>query len=149
MGALGSGRSGDDSCARLPKQEAETAVGAPCEASAIAAASKLLLDGWRERRRAVTLVWPYGGASVEVAGDVLGGWHCRAPLACSAQGCSVQIRVRARPAGTLLGTPNPARPQHTPRLCAALRRAARLLRAGLLGADPGARASCWNPVRNS
>ena len=78
----------------LPKQEAENAVGAPSEASAIAATSKLLLDGWRERRRAVTLVWPYGGASVEVAGDVLGGWHCRAHLNCTAQGCSVEIRVR-------------------------------------------------------
>ena len=77
----------------IPEQEADNAVGAPPDASAIAAGSKLLLDGWRERARAVTLTWPYGGASVEVAGDVLGGWHVRAPLdACNAAGCTVQIR---------------------------------------------------------
>ncbi len=81
-------------------------MGAPPDASAIAAGSKLLLDGWRERARAVTLTWPYGGASVEVAGDVLGGWHVRAPLDCACaqqpqpqqqqqHGCSIQIRVRA------------------------------------------------------
>ena len=30
--------------------------------------------------RRVTIVWPYEGASVEVVGDLVGGWHCRAPL---------------------------------------------------------------------
>lgn len=38
---------------------------------------RAFLDGCRRR---VTLVWPYDGSSVEVVGDLVGGWHCRVPL---------------------------------------------------------------------
>ena len=79
-------------------QNAEMSLGMSPDASAIAAASKALLDAGVARRQAVRLCWPYGGASMEVAGDVLGGWHVRAPLACStSSGCSTTIQVRGGP----------------------------------------------------
>lgn len=82
----------------LRSQNAEMSLGISPDASAIAAASKLLLDAAIRRRQAVRLCWPYGGCSMEVAGDVLGGWHVRAPLApqASSGSCSTQIEVRAR-----------------------------------------------------
>ena len=79
-------------------QNAEVSLGISPDASAIAAASKALLDGAIARRQAVRLCWPYGGHSMEVAGDALGGWHVRAPLdRASPGGCSTTIRVRAKP----------------------------------------------------
>lgn len=77
-------------------QAAQKALGYEPDASAIAAASKLLLDASCEARRRVRLRWPYGGGSVEVAGDVVGGWHVRTPLQESAdqQGCTTVITVR-------------------------------------------------------
>ena len=79
-------------------QNAEMSLGISPDASVIAAASKLLLDAAVWRRQAVRLSWPYGGHSMEVAGDVLGGWHVRAPLSrqASSRGCSTEIQVRAR-----------------------------------------------------
>ena len=66
------------------------------DASAIAAASKALLDAAVARRQAVRLCWPYGGHSMEVAGDALGGWHVRAPLdRSSPSGCSTTIKVHS------------------------------------------------------
>lgn len=77
-------------------QEAEKALGCAPDASTIAAASKLLLDRSVERRQRVRLTWPYGGYSVEVAGDVVGGWHVRTPLQqCPTSACSsIELRVR-------------------------------------------------------
>ena len=76
-------------------QNAEVSLGISPDASAIAAASKLLLDAAIRRRRAVRLCWPYGGHSMEVAGDVLGGWHLRVPLQQqrSDAGCSTTIEA--------------------------------------------------------
>ena len=76
-------------------QNAEMSLGISPDASAIAAASKLLLDSGIRRRQAVRLCWPYGGHSMEVAGDVLGGWHVRARLdqQSSPSGCSTKIEV--------------------------------------------------------
>ncbi|BDA48731.1 probable 5'-AMP-activated protein kinase subunit beta-2 at C-terminar half [Coccomyxa sp. Obi] len=75
-------------------EEAEKALGCAPDASTIAAASKLLLDRSVERRQRVRLSWPYGGYSVEVAGDVVGGWHVRAPLRqCPTSACSsIELR---------------------------------------------------------
>ena len=76
-------------------QNAEMSLGISPDASAIAAASKALLDAAVARRQAVRLCWPYGGHSMEVAGDALGGWHVRAPLdRSSPSGCSTTIKVR-------------------------------------------------------
>ncbi len=77
-------------------QNAEMSLGISPDASVIAAASKLLLDAGIRRRQAVRLCWPYGGHSMEVAGDVLGGWHVRAPLSqqASSSACSTKIEVR-------------------------------------------------------
>ena len=76
-------------------QNAEVSLGISPDASTIAAASKLLLDASIRRRQAVRLCWPYGGHRMEVAGDVLGGWHLRAPLQQqrSNAGCSTTIEV--------------------------------------------------------
>ncbi|KFM24342.1 hypothetical protein F751_3060 [Auxenochlorella protothecoides] len=49
----------------------------PAQASATALELERFVRGWSRR---VTLAWPYGGASVEVVGDLVGGWHCRVPL---------------------------------------------------------------------
>ena len=77
-------------------QNAEMSLGISPDASAIAAASKALLDAAVARRQAVRLCWPYGGHSMEVAGDALGGWHVRAPLDRSLpSGCSTTIKVRS------------------------------------------------------
>jgi len=86
-------------------QEAQKALGCAPDVSTIAAASKLLLDRSCERRQRVRLTWPYGGYSVEVAGDVVGGWHVRTPLhQCPNQACSsIEIRVRS-PAILILRT---------------------------------------------
>ena len=80
-------------------------LGISPDASVIAAASKLLLDAGTRRRQAVRLCWPYGGHSMEVAGDVLGGWHVRAPLSqqAASSACSTQIEVRGTlPSVTLI-----------------------------------------------
>ncbi len=81
-------------------QEAQKALGCAPDASTVAAASKLLLDRFCERRQRVRLTWPYGGYSMEVAGDVVGGWHVRTPLRqCPNQaGSSIEIAVRPYPA---------------------------------------------------
>ncbi len=81
-------------------QNAEVSLGISPDASTIAAASKLLLDMAVRRRQAVRLCWPYGGHSMEVAGDVLGGWHLRVPLQQrrSDAGCSTTIEVRSHAA---------------------------------------------------
>ena len=80
---------------RRALQEAEKALGSAPDASTIAAASKLLLDRSVELRQRVRLSWPYSGYSVEVAGDVVGGWHVRSPLRqCPSSACSsIELRV--------------------------------------------------------
>lgn len=77
-------------------QESQKALGCAPDPSTVAAASKLLLDRSCERRQRVRLTWPYGGYSMEVAGDVVGGWHVRTPLhQCPNQaGSSIEIGVR-------------------------------------------------------
>ena len=98
MAILHGRRAGVLSSLACCSQNAEVSLGISPDASAIAAASKLLLDAGIQRRQTVRLCWPYGGQSMEVAGDVLGGWHVRAPLTqqSSSGSCSAKIEVRSR-----------------------------------------------------
>ncbi len=47
---------------------------------ALSAATAYLLARAQERSSRVVVSWPYGGLSVDVSGELVGGWACRKEL---------------------------------------------------------------------
>lgn len=47
---------------------------------ALADATAWLLKRAQERSSRVVVAWPYGGLSVDVSGELVGGWACRKEL---------------------------------------------------------------------
>lgn len=68
----------------LERQEAvwaaEQVMGTAVAQPLLDAATRWLAESARERRDRVLLTWPHGGLSVDIAGELVGGWMQRVPL---------------------------------------------------------------------
>ncbi|KIY94468.1 hypothetical protein MNEG_13495 [Monoraphidium neglectum] len=59
---------------------ADVAVGAPPDAELLQSAAELLVARARARFSRIVLVWPYGGMSADVSGELVGGWGEKVPM---------------------------------------------------------------------
>ncbi|GBF88665.1 hypothetical protein Rsub_01564 [Raphidocelis subcapitata] len=59
---------------------AASALGAPVDKALIEAASERLVARARAHFSRIVLVWPYGGMSADVSGELVGGWTERVPM---------------------------------------------------------------------
>jgi hypothetical protein len=83
----------------------------------IAAASERLVARARAHFSRIVLVWPYGGMSADVSGELVGGWtervpmrRCMSPSGCrgagrGARGATGHAAQRGKPAGRARARP--------------------------------------------